>query len=153
MDRSLHRLLLAFSLSFPLSALAALGGHVESTGNTQGQTVARTQVRAIPGNGYTIHESTTEAGITVREYAAQNGVVFAVTWNGPTLPDLQTLLGNYFPQFKNAMAERRDRGIRGPVGLKQDDLVVESGGHLRDFRGRAYAPDLLPPQVSIDEIQ
>lgn len=153
MDRSFYRLLVTISLSFPLSALAALGGHVEPIANTQGQAVVRAQVRVTPSNGYTVHESTTEAGITLREYVSPQGIVFAVTWNGPSLPDLNALLGDYFPQFKEAMAQRRSHGIRGSVALKQDDLVVESGGHLRDFRGRAYAPNLLPPQVSIDEIQ
>jgi hypothetical protein len=31
--------------------------------------------------------------------------------------------------------------------------VVETGGHMRDLRGRAYLPSLLPPDVSADEIQ
>lgn len=147
-----HSLLLAL-IALPPSAFAALGGNVESVTNSNSQAVVRAQMRTIPSNGYIVHESITEAGVTVREYASQQGVVFAIGWNGPSMPDLQQFLGDYFPQFKNAMTERRSRGIRGPVMLQQNDLVVESRGHMRDFRGRAYAPNLLPPQVSIEEIQ
>ncbi|MFT3929105.1 MAG: DUF2844 domain-containing protein [Spongiibacteraceae bacterium] len=147
-----HSLLLALIAISP-SAFAALGGNVESVTNSNNQAVVRAQVRTIPSNGYTVHESVTEAGVTVREYASQQGVVFAVTWSGPSMPDLQQFLGGYFPQFHAAMAERRQRGVRGPVMLQQNDLVVESRGHMREFSGRAYAPNLLPPQVSIEEIQ
>lgn len=135
----------------PLSAFAALGGNAGSAARTP--STPRTQMSATLSNGYTIQEQVTESGISVREYVSAQGVVFAVVWEGPTMPDLQQLLGSYFPQFSNAMSQRRDRGVRGPVALKQDDLVVESRGHLRDYSGRAYVPSLLPPQVSIEEIQ
>lgn len=151
----LHYHLLTLSLLSPLSAYAALGGNADSTAtSTNNPFVARKQQSTTtPSNGYSIHQSVSESGITIREYASQQGIVFAVTWDGPSLPDLQQLLGNYFPQFHDAMIERRRRGIRGPVMLQQDNLVVESRGHLRTFRGRAYAPNLLPPQVSTEEIQ
>lgn len=143
------------------SAFAALGGSVESTSATSAAptptnnqpSIARTQLRSTTSNGYTVHESITGDGITVREYASPQGIVFAVSWKGPGMPDLAQLLGAYFPQFKIAVTERRRRGVRGPVSLQQEDLVVESRGHLRDFKGRAYVPSLLPPQVSIEEIQ
>lgn len=153
MQRAFHYLLLTVTASLPLSVHAALGGNVEPVTNVNSQAIVRTPLRVIPSNGYTVHESISEAGVTVREYTSQQGTVFAVTWSGPSMPDLQQLLGGYFPQFKDAMTERRSRGIRGPVTLQQDDLVVESRGHMRDFRGRAYAPNLLPPQVSVEEIQ
>lgn len=158
--RCLARSSLILSALFPIGALlcppsafAALGGNVESITNPSSQAVVRAQVRTIPSNGYSVHESITEAGVTVREYASPQGIVFAVTWSGPSIPDLQQFLGGYFPQFRDAMSERRQRGVRGPVILQQNDLVVESRGHMREFSGRAYAPTLLPPQVSIEEIQ
>ena len=137
--------------TLPLTAAASLGGNVDSI--TNDQTSTRAQMRAVPSNGYTIHELTTEGGITVREFASADGVVFAIAWHGPTIPDLEQLLGSYFPQFRSAMAQRHARGIRGPVALQQDDLVVESQGHMRDYSGRAYVPSLLPPQVTVAEIQ
>ncbi len=152
MMRRWLRLVLFFVVStIPPVALAALGGNVDSI--THDQSSSRAQLRAVVSNGYTIHSLLTEAGINVREYVSSQGIVFAIAWDGPNLPDLQQLLGNYFPQFSQAMSQRRASGIRGPVALNDNDLVVESSGHLRAFKGRAYVPSLLPPQVSIAEIQ
>jgi len=136
---------------FPLRAAAELGGTASSLQNDQSR--LRAMQRASPGNGYTVHELQTENGLTIREYVAGSGRIFAVTWSGPTLPDLPWLLGSYFPAFKDAAEMRRAAGIRGPVTIAQDDLVVQSGGRMRAFQGRAWVPSLLPPQVTIDEIQ
>jgi hypothetical protein len=38
---------------------------------------------------------------------------------------------------------------RAPVGLRTGDLVVESGGHMRAFRGRAYLPGLVPRELAV----
>ncbi len=143
--------LAALLVTAPLPVMAALGGRVDSVATDKIQ--LRAQLRAAPSNGYSVHTLQTDSGITVREYVSAQGVVFAVAWKGPNLPDLTQLLGDYFPAFRSAMDERRARGIRGPVALRQNDLVVESNGHMRAFSGRAYVPSLLPPQVSIAEIQ
>lgn len=135
----------------PLAAWAGLGGDVSSVQTDQNRLQAMR--RATISNGYTVHELITENQITIREYASTQGKIFAVSWRGPFMPDLQQLLGSYFPTFKAAAAARRAAGARGPVALEQDDLVVQSGGHMRAFSGRAYVPSLLPPQVSVDEIQ
>jgi hypothetical protein len=135
----------------PFAAWAELGGDLGSIQSDQSRLQAVR--RATLNNGYTVHELTTDNQITVREYASTQGKIFAVSWQGPFMPDLQQLLGAYFPTFKAAAAARRAAGARGPVALEQDDLVVQSGGHMRAYSGRAYVPSLLPPQVSVDEIQ
>lgn len=135
----------------PPAALAALGGDVPSVQSDQSRLQAVR--RATLSNGYTIHELTTANGLTVREYATVQGRIFAVSWQGPFMPDLQQLLGAYFPSFKLAVDERRAAGWRGPVSIRQDDLVVQSGGRMRAFSGRAWVPSLLPPQVAAEQIQ
>ncbi len=135
----------------PFSAHAELGGDVTSVQSDQSR--LRAVRRATLSNGYTVHELQTDNGITIREYASTQGRIFAVSWQGPFMPDLQQLLGAYFPAFKTAAATRRASGLRGPVAVQQDDLIVQSGGHMRAFNGRAYIPSLIPPQVSIEEIQ
>jgi hypothetical protein len=32
--------------------------------------------------------------------------------------------------------------------VRTEHLVVESGGHVRDFHGRAYLPDRMPATVT-----
>lgn len=135
----------------PFTALAELGGDAASVQTDQNRLQAVR--RAMLSNGYTVHELQTDSGIIVREYASTAGKVFAVTWQGPFMPDLQQLLGSYFPAFKIAADARRAAGARGPVAIQQDDLVVQSAGHMRAYSGRAYVPSLIPPQVTIEEIQ
>jgi hypothetical protein len=67
------------------------------------------------------------------------------------MPDLHQLLGQYFDQFNSGVAANR-KG-RGPVHLEQDNLVVQSGGHMRAFSGRAYLPQSVPPGMNIDDIK
>jgi len=87
----------------------------------------------------------------VKEYVAPGGLVFGISWRGPTMPELQNLLGSYFPEFQ------RSAQSAGPhhraLAVRTDRLVVESSGHLRAFRGRAYATSLLPGNVSEEAVQ
>lgn len=102
---------------------------------------------------YVLHETVLENGTRVREYATPSGVVFAVTWRGPVLPDLSALLGDYFTTFKAETELARLIGKRGaPVHLERADLVVRSGGRMRNFFGHAYAPALIPSGVNIKDV-
>lgn len=115
------------------------------------------QLRATPGPGYSVQEITAAAGTVVREYVSSSGVVFAVSWNGPAMPDLKQTLGTYFTQYQTAVttqraqATHRGRGhnhleIRGP------SLIVHAGGHMRQYFGVAYVPSLMPPNLSISDL-
>lgn len=102
---------------------------------------------------YSTHVTQLESGTVVREFSNSNGVVFAVFWQGPVLPDLTQLLGRYFKTFKSATEQARASGRRGgSMGLARDDLVVSSNGRMRDFFGYAYAPALVPAGVSIQDV-
>lgn len=102
---------------------------------------------------YSTHVTQLESGTVVREFSNSKGVVFAVSWQGPVLPDLTELLGSYFKTFKTATEQARAGGRRGgSMGLMRDDLVVNSSGRMRDFFGYAYAPALIPTGVSIKDV-
>jgi len=103
-------------------------------------------------NGYTIHQLSAGA-TTIREYVSPSGTVFAIAWNGLTHPDLTQLLGAYAGEYENALRETpRKRGQRA-LRVQANRVIVEKWGHLRNLQGRAYAPDLIPPEVNIDEIK
>ena len=91
------------------------------------------------------------SGTQIKEFTNASGVVVAVSWQGPTLPDLKGLLGNYFDAFVN----RADAatGNHRNADLHTDDLVVQSHGQLRAFSGRAYLPKLLPAGFNVNQIQ
>lgn len=100
---------------------------------------------------YTVHEITSPDGRVIREYVSNGGMVFAVAWAGPTMPDLSTLLGSYFNAFHQASASTSRH--RGPVYVETGQLVVESGGRMGAFRGRAYLNNMIPSNFSKDVIR
>ena len=111
------------------------------------------QLRMIPAQLYTIQEITTSE-LVVREYVSRD-TVFAVAWRGRRPPNLVSLLGSYFQEYQEAAAAAASNGprMRGMTRIQGSRVVVETGGHPGDIRGRAYIPSLLPSGVTKEMIQ
>jgi len=146
------------TLGEPVQSIAAdqqaLGGQLRMLNQAQpstGEQALHQQPSAPSNPAYTAEQISTPAGVAVNEYVAPNGTVFAVSWRGPRPPDLSQLLGSYFAEYQTAAAAQRAQ--RQSLLLQTEHLVVQTSGHMRDLRGRAYVPALLPPGVSADEIQ
>ncbi|QDZ27845.1 DUF2844 domain-containing protein [Noviherbaspirillum sp. UKPF54] len=138
--------------AFCISGLAhaALGGTVESVQADKSAMHAKAQV--MPGAGsYSVHEIQLPSGTVVREYVSLDGKVFAIAWEGPSLPDIRQLLGAYFDRFATAM-QGKHRAQRHAV-VSQPDLVIQSHGRMGAFSGRAYLPQALPQGVGADVVQ
>ena len=101
-------------------------------------------------SSYRVHEIQLPSGTVMREFVAPNGNVFAVTWQGPTRPDLRQALGQYFDAF--AAAPRTKFSDRRHVQIQQGDLVVQSSGHMRALSGRAYLQSAIPSGVSLGDL-
>ena|ERR1700728_1494343 len=132
-------------------AAAHLGGDADSVGADRD--VLHAQLRSTPMALYDLHEISTEAGTLVHEYTTAQGTVFALTWQGPLPPDLHQLLGNYYKQFQDAAAVQARTGMHRLMSVAQPDLVVQSMGRLRNFRGKAYIPSLVPAGVAVADLQ
>lgn len=135
-----------------LPAAAALGDTVASV---QADRISmKGQLRVQSQAGYSKQEITAANGIVVREYVSPAGVVFAVSWSGPAMPNLQQTLGTYFAEFKAAVkSQRADRRLgHHHLEVRTPRLVVHAGGHMRQYFGMAYVPSLLPPNVSISDL-
>lgn len=102
---------------------------------------------------YDLHEITTDSGMRIREFVNRSGTVFAVTWSGPVMPDLQQLLGANFAAYVNAVAASQQTGLRRSLRIATSDLVVESAGHMRAYQGRAYLPALVPSGTNVSELR
>lgn len=104
---------------------------------------------------YTVSRTTLSSGTVVSEYIGAGNSVFALSWQGPTMPPLKTLLATYFPSYVQALtdAHATQGGGYGPAVVHQSGLVVETGGHMGAFVGRAYLPQALPQGVSADDIK
>jgi hypothetical protein len=134
-------------------AKAGLG---ETVASVQADRVSmKGQLRARSGAGYTVQQITTSAGTTVKEFVSPSGTVFAVSWSGPAVPNLQQLLGTYFAQFETAEQTQRAQRLRSGhnhLEVRSPALVVHAGGHMRQYFGVAYAPALLPPNLSLSDL-
>jgi hypothetical protein len=100
---------------------------------------------------YDVNTSVLDNGTTVREYVA-NGVVFAVSWTGPFLPDLRALLGQQFTTLTSETA-RRPKAGNSQVRIVRPDVTIESTGHMRAYAGRAWVNSLLPAGFDTSEIE
>ncbi|RKR36967.1 DUF2844 domain-containing protein [Paraburkholderia sp. BL17N1] len=168
---SQFRILAAAAASFALTALtapayAALGGAPtypvtasSTSAGAAGQNSAAVARFAASGNAasaaYTVSQTTLPSGTVVSEYISAGNTVFALSWEGPTMPPLKTLLAAYFPSYVQALtdAHATQGGGYGPAAVHQSALVVETGGHMGAFVGRAYLPQALPQGVSADDIK
>ena len=104
-------------------------------------------------NLYTMTAVTIDSGIVIKEFTRPDGLVFAVSWRGPVLPDLSSLLGTYFPVFMQANEEAWATGRRGsPVSVAKDGLVVQASGRRPHFFGYAYVTHLTPSGVNIKDV-
>ncbi len=132
-------------------ARAALG---ESAGSVDSDVRSFSGVRGAEtvGNGYTVQEFK-YGETTVREYVSPSGTVFGIAWNGFTHPDLSLLLGPYRGEYEEALGQGAGTGDRSRSAIKTEGLVVEKWGYMRNLQGRAYAPQLVPSGVTVDEIK
>jgi uncharacterized protein DUF2844 len=155
MSRSINTVLVILVVGFsPLgagSARAALGGDLSSV-LADGVDMHGT-VNSLNLVQYDVQEIAPTAGTRVREYLNRNGIVFAVSWTGPVAPDLQRLLGTHFKEYTTALAALNHPGSHRSVRVVTPELVVESGGHLRAYFGRAYLTALIPAGVPAADLR
>jgi len=139
-------------LSWSLPSFAGLGGDLNSVVTDQRHFQANLQTTQM--QSFTVHEIHPQNGEIIREYVSPSGTVFAVTWHGAWMPDMQQLLGSYFEQYvKAAQAQASARPGRRPLQIVQPDFVFQQGGHMRSITGRAYLPQTLPAGVHAEAIQ
>jgi len=132
-------------------ARAALGGDAASVASDAD--ALHGVIHSTPLQQYDIQEITSENGMRLREFLSRSGVVFAVIWSGPAVPDLEKLLGTSFKSYTAAVAAETHRGLKRPLRVATSDLVVESDGHMRAFSGRAYLPALIPAGTSAADLR
>jgi Protein of unknown function (DUF2844) len=125
-------------------------GETESSVAAEPQ-LAKASIKETMHGSYRVHEIQEPSGTVIREYAGLDGKVFAVTWHGPFSPNLRQTLGTYFDQY--AAAAPAGRQDRNHMQVRESNLVVQIGGHMRAYSGRAYLPQALPSGVTAGDLQ
>jgi len=148
----LQKSILALSLLICSSVFASLGddeSSIQKDNTRLGGTHIKKQVQQ---QLFSVHELQSDNGATIKEYVSPQGKVFAVTWKGPLMPDLNQLLGQYFQPYVDTLKADGKRH-HGVVHVEQPNFVVHSSGRLRAFSGLAYLPQALPQGVKIEDLQ
>lgn len=158
MKKSLLALAATTCCSISTLTYASLGGSVSTVSDDQIRLVANRQAvnqyqQASAGVGYTVNEMVLPSTTVVREYVA-GGKVFAVTWSGPSAPNVRQLLGAYVDQASTGVkAFREAHGGIGPVSVSSGDFVFQSSGHMGFHAGRAYIPSAVPSGVTTSDLR
>ncbi|MBN3755869.1 DUF2844 domain-containing protein [Paraburkholderia sp. Tr-20389] len=130
-------------------ARAELGGTMTAL-----QTNDNCPQRAVPGSAVRVRSTVDAGGTTINEYATCGGLVFAYTWQGPTMPDLTRLLGPYAERYRAKAATQLGAfGYLHASRVEQPDVVVESGGQMRSYVGRAWLPAAVPSGFSLADLR
>jgi Protein of unknown function (DUF2844) len=133
---ALYFLVLA-TLLLPSISQAELGGNITSILSEQRE--FNSQLSNTQQSGVAVYTQTLPSGIIIQEYLSGNGTIFAVTWTGAALPNLQALLGNYFKDYLAAIKQSR-----GVISINSDSLVIQSAGMMGAFQGFALLPKQAP---------
>jgi hypothetical protein len=139
------------ALPWPLVATATLGEpHATVEADRSRLEARRAPSRVTPR--YVVHELVLQNG-TIRQFARADGLVFAVAWSGAMVPDLDPLLGRFAADYRDAQPEPGPRTGRRSARVTGAEVVVETWGRMRAYRGRAWVPALLPEGVVADELE
>ena len=136
-------LILGFSLSE--MSYAELGGTTASILSEQKQ--FNSQLTSSQQNGYSVYTQTLTSGTSFQEYVSPSGIIFAISWSGPTLPNIQAIFGNYYANYLSAAQESR-RSIYS----SSDSLVIQSTGIMGAFQGFAFLPKQAPAGFTLNNL-
>lgn len=134
---------------YGLSAQAGLGESADSIARDHGALQAQADSKTTMA-AYDRHEITMASGTRVHEYVNKAGKVFAVSWSGPTLPDLKTVLADHYAEFVSAAsAPRHNHHV---LTISTPELVLQNSRLPRGFAGHAHIPSLVPAGTSAAEL-
>jgi hypothetical protein len=131
-------------------ASASLGGAYDTVVADRTHLSARLNSQTVAA--HQVHRLTLVNGAVRKEFAADGGPVFAISWSGRSKPDLRQLLGPYFSSFQSRTATVSGRRIRRALATRRSDLVVYSGGANGAFWGYAYLPKAAPSDFALSEM-
>lgn len=130
------------------SCFASLNGVPSDTGR---KAVVMSQKSASSAAApYKDLQKTLDSGTIVHEYVGNDGVVFAVSWKGPYMPDLKDILGTH---FNTLVSESRKQRGHPQMIIKHSDVVIISSGHMGAFEGKAYLPAKLPAGFTANDVK
>jgi len=142
---------IALAVSAAPAADAALGGDVASVLHDH-EVLRAADLVTTSTQQYDVHEARSADGVHVSQYVSRSsGKVFAVTWDGPRLPDVGGLLGTSAARYY--AAARVSRASHHVLSINDPDLSVTVLRLPRGWQGQAVLSTALPPGIDRSEIR
>ena len=132
-------------------AWATLGQSEATVTSDRLQLNSREQVQTF--DSYTVHQLTTDAGQTVKEFVSPQGIVFGVSWQGRSVPYMTQLLGTYVNNLQTATAAQKRILPRRGIAVTTNDFVYSNFCRMQMCSGQAYVVSILPRNVSAGAIR
>jgi|APCry1669189034_1035192.scaffolds.fasta_scaffold05507_3 hypothetical protein len=129
----------------PSVSQAELGSNIASV--MAEQKGFNSQLTTSNQNGATVYTLTLPSGTVIQEYASANGVIFALSWSGPELPNLQAILGNHFKDYLTGIKQSR-----GAFSINTESIAIQSAGMMGAFQGFALLPKQAPVGFTIQNL-
>lgn len=134
----------------PSSAYAVLGER-PSTAASNAKMVSKAAVSKTAT--VRVQTTTQDAGLTIKEFVDQTGFVYAVRWEGSHGPDLNALLGKYFPEYKLAAITTLRHMPRRRLSADSQNLHVTQFGHPGALIGLIYLKNQLPAGIQPEDLK
>ena len=148
---------LVIAASGPAHAQLGTTVAIDASGTSSSSTVADATAAVLhqaSNSAVRWQESTDANQIRVRQYVSSSGQVYAVSWDGPAMPDVAALLGTWFDRYRQeASAALPNASGLHSSRVSGSDLMVETAVRLRDFSGRAWLPSALPAGITAADIE
>ena len=129
----------------PSVCQAELGSNIASV--MAEKTEFNSQLTTSNQYGVTVYIQTLSSGTVIQEYASADGVIFALSWSGRELPNLQVILGNYFKDYLTGIKQSR-----GAFSINTESIAIQSAGMMGAFQGFAFLPKQAPVGFTIKNL-
>ncbi|MEX3761114.1 DUF2844 domain-containing protein [Paraburkholderia phenoliruptrix] len=148
----IHSFRLLGTLAIAVASLCSSANACAQLGSVMAPRAGTSVPQSLLNGALRLRTSTDAGNTTINEYGSSSGEIVAYTWQGPTMPDLAALLGKYAGSYRAGAAAAADGNLHASRVVRPD-VIVESGGPMRGYAGRAWLPGALPPGVTADDLR
>ena len=132
------------------AAQAGLGNPVAQLRDDQSRLGAR-DISVQRAAAFDRHAFQSSNGVRIRAFAGRDGQVFAVTFDGPAMPDLKVLLGTRYAEYASAV--RPSPSTHKVYTYASGTLELNIVKLPRGFTGSAWVPGAVPAGVNVSALQ
>ena len=143
-------------LCMPMYAFATLGQNTASIATDAAQLGVETAdmqtIKAESSAGiesYSVYRMTTLSGVEIKQFVS-NDKVFAMVWQGESVPNLIQLLGKYFHDYESATPKYKSLTLQS---IEQQDFIAYFGNARGRYYGKALVPSLMPEGLNYTSIK